>query len=100
MYGRSSSYIVYCPLYGRCPLFGVSAKRGSTVYIYAQAKPNNNYNYYMTALTKFARAQTITCLTQTLFSMYILLYKIIISYYYYYYQAGLQINASPLARKG
>ena len=34
MYGRSSSYIVYCPLYGRCPLFGVSAKRGSTVHVY------------------------------------------------------------------
>ena len=34
MYGRSSSYIVYCPLYGRCPLFGVSAKRGSTVVLF------------------------------------------------------------------
>ena len=32
MYGKSSWYIAYCPLYGRCPLFGVSAKRGSTVY--------------------------------------------------------------------
>ena len=31
MYGKSSWYIAYCPLYGRCPLFGVSAKRGSTV---------------------------------------------------------------------
>ena len=29
--GKSSWYIAYCPLYGRCPLFGVSAKRGSTV---------------------------------------------------------------------
>ena len=28
---KSSWYIAYCPLYGRCPLFGVSAKRGSTV---------------------------------------------------------------------
>ena len=35
MYGMSSSYIVYCPLYGRCPLFRVSAKRGSTVVLYA-----------------------------------------------------------------
>ena len=26
-------YIAYCPLYGRCPLFGVSAKRGSTVIV-------------------------------------------------------------------
>ena len=24
-------HIAHCPLYGRCPLFGVSAKRGSTV---------------------------------------------------------------------
>ena len=31
MYGKSSWYIAYCPLYGRCLLFGVSAKRGSTV---------------------------------------------------------------------
>ena len=31
MYGKSRWYIAYCPLYGRCPLFGVSAKRGSTV---------------------------------------------------------------------
>ena len=30
MYGKSSWYIAYCPLYGRCPL---STKRGSTVYI-------------------------------------------------------------------
>ena len=29
--GKSSWYIAYCPLCGRCPLFGVSAKRGSTV---------------------------------------------------------------------
>ena len=29
MYGKSSWYIAYCPLYGRCPL---STKRGSTVY--------------------------------------------------------------------
>ena len=38
MYGRSSSYIVYCPLYGRCPLFGESAKRGSTVCVICRAK--------------------------------------------------------------
>ena len=31
--GKSSWYIAYCPLYGRCPLFGVSAKRGSTVVV-------------------------------------------------------------------
>ena len=28
---ESSWYIAHCPLYSRCPLFGVSAKRGSTV---------------------------------------------------------------------
>ena len=32
IYGKRSWYIAHCPLYGRCPLFGVSAKRGSTVY--------------------------------------------------------------------
>ena len=31
IYGKRSWYIAHCPLYGRCPLFGVSAKRGSTV---------------------------------------------------------------------
>ena len=31
--GKSSWYIAYCPLYGRCPLFGVSAKRGP-LYVY------------------------------------------------------------------
>ena len=29
IYGKRSWYIAHCPLYGRCPLFGVSAKRGS-----------------------------------------------------------------------
>ena len=33
IYGKRSWYIAHCPLYGRCPLFGVSAKRGSTVYL-------------------------------------------------------------------
>ena len=28
-----SWYIAYCPLYSRCPLFGVSAKSGSTVVL-------------------------------------------------------------------
>ena len=27
IYGKRSWYIAHCPLYGRCPLFGVSAKR-------------------------------------------------------------------------
>ena len=31
IYGKRCWYIAHCPLYGRCPLFGVSAKRGSTV---------------------------------------------------------------------
>ena len=33
IYGKRSWYIAHCPLYGRCPLFGVSAKRGSTVVV-------------------------------------------------------------------
>ena len=33
IYGKRSWYIAHCPLYGRCPLFGVSAKRGSTVFL-------------------------------------------------------------------
>ena len=31
IYGKSSWYIALRPLFGRCPIFGVSAKRGSTV---------------------------------------------------------------------
>ena len=31
---KYSWYIAHCPLYGRCPLFGVSAKRGSTIDYY------------------------------------------------------------------
>ena len=38
IYGKRSWYIAHCPLYGRCPLFGVSAKRGSTVYNYTSIK--------------------------------------------------------------
>ena len=34
IYGKRSWYIAHCPLYGRCPLFVVSAKRGSTVDVY------------------------------------------------------------------
>ena len=34
IYGKRSWYIAHCPLYGRCPLFGVSAKRGSTVFVF------------------------------------------------------------------
>ena len=32
VYGNSSRYIDCCPLYGRCPLLGVSIIGGSTVY--------------------------------------------------------------------
>ena len=32
LYGNSSWYIDCCPLYGRCPLLGVSVIRGSTVF--------------------------------------------------------------------
>ena len=42
--GESSWYIALCPLYGRCPLFRVSAKRGSTVIgfsVYVFSSPNN-----------------------------------------------------------
>ena len=45
MYGKNSSYIAYCPLYGRCPLFGVSAKRGSTVIV-----PDRNFRQSRSAL--------------------------------------------------
>ena len=31
LYGNSSWYIDCCPLYGRCPLLGVSVIGGSTV---------------------------------------------------------------------
>ena len=29
--GKSNWYIAHCPLLSRCPLFGVSAKRGFTI---------------------------------------------------------------------
>ena len=32
LYGNSNWYIDCCPLYGRCPLLGVSVIGGSTVY--------------------------------------------------------------------
>ena len=38
LYGNSSWYIDCCPLYGRCPLLGVSVIGGSTVL--------NNYKIY------------------------------------------------------
>ena len=46
-YGKRSWYIAHCPLYGRCPLFGVSAKRGSTVYNSTLHVPTFGHCYRM-----------------------------------------------------
>ena len=55
---------------------------------YANAK-SNNYNYNITAPTKFAHAHYTLNINNVTYSdsiLHVLLYKIIFSYYYYYYE--------------
>ena len=42
IYGNSSWYIDCCPLYGRCPLLGVSVIGGSTV-VHFTSQPEFNF---------------------------------------------------------
>ena len=49
----------HCPLYGRCPLFGVSAKRGSTVYTTVEIKDGVKWRSLLSCSCPYWRIFTV-----------------------------------------